>query len=339
MEKNKPLQAEEMLEQIFYYMNRLTDKKSFTSTILLLTDLGRTLVNSERASFWYWDREKKQYWTLAALGSERIVVAEGTGIIGASIQNKETIVINDPYKDERFNPQVDKDTGFVTKSILCQPVMNAQGKVIGAYQAINKLDEHGESNFDEQDVKHLMLAAVFCGKTLESHILYSEAQIDLLTGLKNRRGFYEYYGDVVRPQLEDNKAALIMCDIDFFKKVNDTYGHNAGDMVLVQISQLLRENMEGLGEVARWGGEEFILLLLGSDAEKAEKLAEKMRRQIEQTVCKFEEQDIWVTMSFGVSDFIKDYTLNVNIECVDASLYKAKTLGRNCVVASKEVNK
>ena len=227
MDTKKPLKAEEMLEQIFYYMNQLVNEKDFTTTVMLLTDLGRTLVNSERASFWYWDRKKHQYWTLAALGSERIVVPENSGIVGVSIAKKETIVINNPYEDSRFNPQVDKDTGYVTKSILCMPVTNARGEVIGAYQAINKLGENEESSFDEQDVRHLTMAAIFCGKTLESHMLYKESHEDPLTGLKNRRGFYAYFGDEVEPRMEKECVSAIMCDIDFFKKVNDTYGHNA----------------------------------------------------------------------------------------------------------------
>ena len=261
MENKRALQAEEMLEQIFYYMNQLVEEKEFIPTILLLTDLGRTLVNSERASFWYWDREKKQYWTLAALGSERITVPEGSGVVGASIANRETIVINNPYEDERFNSNVDRDTGFITKSILCMPVANAKGKVIGAYQAINKIGEDGESVFDEQDVKHLTLAAAFCGKTLESHILYEETQVDPLTQLKNRRGFYEYYNEQIRPNADKQNIAILMCDIDFFKKVNDTYGHNAGDAVLVMVADMLRRSVDGKGMVARWGGEEFVMLL------------------------------------------------------------------------------
>ena len=191
--KNEELLAENMLEQIFHYMTQLADEKGFTATIRLLTDMGRTLVNSERASFWYWDKKQQQYWTLAALGSGKIVVPEGAGIVGASIVNNEIIRIDDPYQDKRFNPEVDKETGYVTKSILCMPVTNTQGNVIGAYQAINKLGK--ESAFTERDVKRLTLAAIYCGKTLESHMLYHEAKVDQLTGLKNRRGFYEYYSD------------------------------------------------------------------------------------------------------------------------------------------------
>lgn len=334
MENKRPLQAEEMLEQIFYYMNQLVEEREFIPTILLLTDLGRTLVNSERASFWYWDRGRKQYWTLAALGSERIVVPEGSGVVGASIQNRETIVINNPYEDERFNSQVDKNTGFVTKSILCLPVTNARGKVIGAYQAINKMGEDGQSAFDEQDVKHLTLAAVFCGKTLESHILYEETQIDPLTQLKNRRGFYEYYNETVRTKVTGADTSIIMCDIDFFKKVNDTYGHNAGDAVLVMVADMLTQAVAGKGMVARWGGEEFVLLLEHHNEKTAREFAEEIRKQVERSVCAFGEDTIHITMSFGVRTFDVQEELDKNVEAVDARLYRAKQSGRNQVIAS-----
>lgn len=342
MEGKKPLEAEALLEKIFYYMNQLVNEKDFKKTLLLLTDMGRTLVNAERASFWYWDREKKQYWTLVASDSEQLVVPEGSGIVGASIENNEIIVINDPYKDSRFNSKVDKETGFVTKSILCMPVTNNAGEVIGAYQAINKLDENGESNFDELDEKRLTLAAAYSGKALESHLLYLAAHVDTLTKLRNRRGFYEYYNVEIAPLLKEGKASVIICDIDFFKKVNDTYGHNAGDAVLQMAAATLQEGVTSAatssqGEITdgaafRWGGEEFILLLPGKDAEQARELAEKIRQTMEQKVCRFDGQDIRVTMSFGVKALDGTSSVEVNIEEADAKLYEAKTTGRNRVV-------
>lgn len=331
MEGKKPLEAEALLEQIFYYMSQLVNEKDFKKTLLLLTDMGRTLVNAERASFWYWDVEKKEYWTLVASDSEQLVVPQGTGIVGATIGNNETIVINDPYKDNRFNSKVDEETGFVTKSILCMPVTNTAGEVIGAYQAINKLDEKGESNFDERDVKRLTLAAAYSGKALESHLLYQTAHVDSLTGLRNRRGFYEYYNVEIVPVLEKDGASAIMCDIDFFKKVNDTYGHNAGDAVLQMVALTLQDGIEA-GEAFRWGGEEFVLLLPGSNLEQAKDTAEKLRKTIEQKVCCFDGQDIQITMSFGVKELDNTCSVERHIEEADERLYEAKTSGRNRVV-------
>lgn len=332
VEKQQSLTAEEMLEKIFYYMNQLIEEEDFRASILLLTDLGKTLVNAERASFWYRDRTQKQYWTLAASETGRIVVEQGKGIVGASIENNETILINEPYKDERFNKQVDKDTGFVTKSILCMPVKNSCGEVIGAYQAINKLSDTKESCFDEQDKKRLALAAAYCGKTLEAHLLHQESRLDHLTGLKNRRGFYDCYENRIEPYMQSKNASVIMCDIDFFKKVNDTYGHNAGDAVLVSVADIMKKCVSKNGEVFRWGGEEFIILLTNCPLEQAGQVAEQIRCKVAQTECHSEGAVIKVTMSFGVKELESKKALDVNVKEADEKLYEAKQKGRNCVV-------
>jgi diguanylate cyclase (GGDEF)-like protein len=332
MSKNRVLSSEELLEQIFDYMNRLVSEKDFEENVRILTDMGRTLVSAERASLWYWDKSKEQYWTLAASDSGKLVVPEGSGIVGTSIKNNETIVINNPYEDERFNPQVDRESGFVTKSILCMPITNTRGEVIGAYQVINKFDEKGDAGFDEVDEKRLAMAAVYSGKALESYLLYQTSIKDPLTGLLNRRGFYEYYEDNINQTLQTDRAAVIMCDIDFFKKVNDTYGHNAGDAVLSYVADILKGSVENTGNAIRWGGEEFVLLLPGKNIDDAYALAEEIRKRVEASVCRFEEQTINITMSFGVNDLDKEKTPDTNIEQVDEKLYKAKQSGRNRVI-------
>ena len=333
MNKKQRLSAEEMLEAIFYDMNLLVVEKDFYNSILLLTDLGRTLVNAERASFWYRDVRKKQYWTLAALDSERITVPEGSGIVGASIENNETILINNPYEDERFNSSIDKETGFITKSILCVPVTNGCGEVIGAYQAINKIGEDEDSEFDAQDIKRLALAAAYCGKTLEAQLLREQSQIDQLTGLKNRRGFYDYYENNLISMDKSQKSSIIVCDIDFFKKVNDTYGHNVGDAVLVFVADMMQKVVGKAGEVFRWGGEEFIIIFRGYDKEETAKLAEKLRCTIKDSECHCENQVIKITMSFGVSEIDKNVSSEKNVKSADDKLYTAKQTGRDKVVS------
>lgn len=326
------LSAEEMLEKIFRYMNCLITEKDFSSAILLLTDLGRTLVSAERASFWYRDSKNKQYWTLAASDTDRIVVPEGVGVVGASIENNEIILLNAPYNDSRFNPQVDKNTGYVTKSILCMPVTNGYGEVIGAYQAINKLGEDGISNFDENDIKRLALAAGYSGKTLEVHLLKQQYQVDPLTGLKNRRGFYDYYETYVLPSALSQKTSMIICDIDFFKKVNDVHGHNGGDAVLVHVAGILKRRAGMCGEAFRWGGEEFIIMLSQMNVDEAVEFADELRREIMDSVCEYEGREIKVTMSFGVSGLDERETPENNIKAADEKLYEAKATGRNKVV-------
>lgn len=329
----KKLSASEMLEKIFDYMNCLIVEKDFYKSILLLTKMGKILVNAERASFWYRDEKKQQYWTLAALDSDKIVVPMGSGIVGASIENNETILINNPYEDARFNPKVDKETGFITKSILCMPVTNSIGEVIGAYQAINKIGDDEENSFSEQDIKYLAMAAAYCGKTLETQLLKEQSQIDPLTALKNRRGFHEVYNAKISSLKENDNSSVIICDIDFFKKVNDTYGHNVGDAVLVHIADLMKKTVLNEGEVFRWGGEEFVILLPDCHLDKAVDIAEKLRVSVEESECYSENHIVKVTMSFGVTQLDYKKTSTENIKIADDKLYRAKQEGRNRVIS------
>lgn len=329
----KQLSSDELLEKIFHCMERLFEEKELSGTLQLLTELGKTLVNSDRASFWFWDKKQHEIWTLAALDISKITIPENTGLVGAAIMNNELLVINDPYNDPRFNSDVDKSSGYVTKSILTIPVTNSEGKVIGAYQAINKLDADGnDSSFNETDIKRIKLATAFCGKTLESHMLYSEATEDQLTGLQNRRGLYTHYEKSIVPILATKKASIIICDIDHFKRVNDTWGHNAGDAVLKHVANTYL-SLIGINDgVFRWGGEEFIMLLPGKDIYEAADFAENCRKTIESSVCHFEELDIRITMSFGVSELDASLTTAENVKSADEKLYYAKSHGRNQVI-------
>lgn len=333
MGSNRYLPSDELLEKIFFYMENLFEEKDLSETLMLLTDLGKTLVNSDRASFWFWDQKRHEAWTLAASDIGKIIVPENTGLIGTALMNNQVIVVNEPYNDPRFNPEVDRYSGYITKSILTLPITNSDNVVIGAYQAVNKLDSAGNDiPFTDEDTKRLALAATFCGKTLESYLLYSEAHEDQLTGLKNRRGLYSHYEKYIAPTLTSRKASLIICDIDHFKKVNDTYGHNAGDAVLKQLADIFTK-MIGIDDgIFRWGGEEFILLLPGKDPFEATEFAELCRQTIEKKVFFHNGNDIRITMSFGVCELDRTLTTEENVQVADSRLYYAKANGRNQVV-------
>ena len=206
------------------------------------------------------------------------------------------------------------------------PVYNEQGEPIGVYQAINKI---GDEGFDENDVKRLSMATAYSGKMLENYILQTVSKVDQLTGLKNRRAFAGIYAKAY----EDGKQpCLIMCDIDFFKKVNDTYGHNTGDAVLMHVASILKNYVGENGEVVRWGGEEFITCLNDCTLDEAIELAELIRSRVEASVCEYDGNVIKITMSFGVAKMDEARTLEVNVKDADEKLYAAKTGGRNRVV-------
>jgi len=301
----------------------------------LLTDLGRTLVDADRASFWKWDKRNHTLWTTAAVGEGRITIPEGTGLVGKALMEKRAIITNDPYNCPDFNSSVDKKTGYVTNSILVMPISNCKGEFIGAYQVINKLSGNG---FDmEEDVKRLSLAAFICGITLESDSFLEDSLHDKLTELKNRAGFYSDYTKIYEEILKDTSAdrnvSLIICDIDFFKKVNDTYGHNAGDAVLRHVASMFRSNARPGDGIYRWGGEEFLVVLPDTNKEQAIDIAERLRTSVMESVCHFEELNIKVTMSFGLTVLNMDNPIEENIKIADERLYKAKEGGRNRVIS------
>ena len=158
---------------------------------------------------------------------------------------------------------------------------------------------------------------------------------DPLTGLLNRRYIIERLeNDLVKYNINKKKFAVIIADIDFFKKVNDTYGHDCGDCVLKLISKTLQDALRDQDFVSRWGGEEFLILLPETDIGGARILADRVRQTIENQVMEYDEVKVSITMTFGVT-VNEDYEIiRDTIKKADKALYDGKNHGRNCVVCA-----
>lgn len=156
----------------------------------------------------------------------------------------------------------------------------------------------------------------------------TERNQDPLTRLLNRRAFFEQAERQIHPQT-GACWALIVCDVDHFKVVNDTWGHAAGDQVLASVAQCFTQQVRQHDLVARFGGEEFVILLNCQDMQAANAVAERMRIQIELT--RFTAITGGVTASFGVTLIAAGQSLLAAIEDADAMLYQAKRAGRNQV--------
>jgi diguanylate cyclase (GGDEF)-like protein/PAS domain S-box-containing protein len=155
------------------------------------------------------------------------------------------------------------------------------------------------------------------------------ATTDKLTGSYNRRKFKEIIGiEIERVKRYNQPLSIIMFDIDHFKKVNDKYGHVAGDHVLKTIADIVRKNMRKTDYLFRWGGEEFLILSSETQLDKAHALAERIRKAIESY--KFKKVGK-VTVSFGVTEFKERDTEDSFVKRTDDAMYKAKKKGRNCV--------
>ena len=160
----------------------------------------------------------------------------------------------------------------------------------------------------------------------EIHLL---ATTDSLTGIANRREFTSILTiEVERAKRYGVPLSLAMYDLDYFKRVNDRFGHDVGDYVLQAVTGLVKENIRVTDIAARWGGEEFMVLMLHSDMQAAMIVAEKLRLAIASH--RFDKVGE-VTASFGVATFDPQDDLNSLLKRVDDALYRAKVQGRNCV--------
>jgi len=202
-----------------------------------------------------------------------------------------------------------------------------KGLDLGAYDYITK-------PFNERELisrVSVMLRIREAEKKIETMAL-----TDTLTGLYNRRFLYQRFGEEIsRAKRGGYALACLMLDIDFFKTVNDSHGHDFGDFVLKELAQLLKENLRGYDAIVRFGGEEFVVLLPGAEIADAERVANKIRGIIGEYEFKKDDISLKVTISIGVygcnSDAINEEPEHY-IKCADDALYTAKNSGRNKVV-------
>jgi len=176
MAKSKKINtgADELLKTIFQYVVKITNERDVDKLLVNLADMGRDLVSADRCTVWLIDRKEGKIWSKVAHGIDRIEIPLDKGIAGYVAETGEHLVINDAYKDDRFDQQIDITTGYHTRNILALPVQNNQGETIGVYQAINKMT--GNKRFSKKDLEHLLLAASYTGNQLDAIALQEEIE-------------------------------------------------------------------------------------------------------------------------------------------------------------------
>jgi diguanylate cyclase (GGDEF)-like protein len=158
---------------------------------------------------------------------------------------------------------------------------------------------------------------------------------DDLTGLLNRREMHsrlEY--EISRCRLQGKNFSVVLGDIDQFKSINDRFGHHVGDHVLISLARVMRNTLRKGDQLARWGGEEFLLLLPDTELASGRLVAEKLREHIASTNFSWEGKPIFVTMTFGVSIFSQDCNFDDVLRKADHALIQGKAMGKNCVVVA-----
>jgi len=193
--------------------------------------------------------------------------------------------------------------------------------------------------YSDADAQLAQTFAYQAAIALENAHLYEQAVhmsiTDALTGLYNRRKFFNLAGqELERSQRYQTPFSVVTLDVDWFKKVNDTYGHDMGDQALREVSSRLRAGVRSVDVVARIGGEEFAILLPETSLEEARQVAERLRFGFANQAVVWRDQQVLITASFGVTAIDDECTdLEMMMKRADQALYRAKQTGRNRVVA------
>ncbi len=205
-----------------------------------------------------------------------------------SITNKvvktgQPILIEDVQKDPKLSSRIDKITGFKAKSIIGAP-LKVNDKIIGVIQLINKKNK---KPFSPAEVKILTTIADYAAAAIENVYYLSSlknmANIDSLTGVYNKSNFDKQLNkEIERYKRYSHGLSLIIIDIDDFKKINDQHGNSVGDNILKDLARILKKNTRTVDIVARYGGDEFVILLPHTKKRDAENVCKRIMKNIEQ---------------------------------------------------------
>lgn len=253
-------------------------------------------------------------------------------IARSCFESKEMVIIDDAMQDERFE-SAHSIVASSIRSVVCLPLI--KGEQVSGVLYLDNLSTPG--CFSKHQLSFLKSFAAQTALALDNARLYTQAVTDGLTTLHNRKFVDERIAEeMLRARRYDRKCSLILLDVDFFKKVNDNFGHHAGDMVLKRIAHTLQTQARSSDVVARYGGEEFMMLLTETDLEGAIIFAERLRIAISEMEINVDNKTIKITISCGVVTYRRDFRTSVKsfVSEADQGMYQAKQMGRDqvCVI-------
>jgi diguanylate cyclase (GGDEF)-like protein len=263
--------------------------------------------------------------------------SKNEGIVGQVMKINRSLPAGAEYRGPA--PIFSKEQRFPDfGSLLILPLQKEKGDSIGALTVAAR--KPGVFTRHHRDILELIAAQVAIKIDLaQAHEQINKiATIDGLTNLANHRTFQHAFDVMLnRAQRRSGHLCLILCDIDYFKRTNDTYGHPFGDQALKIIADTLAETVRKVDLVARYGGEEFAIILEDSNEYGGLEMAERIRKKVE-ALSLHQDNTVNITISFGLAAFPDDGDKkSLLIDHADQALYKAKTSGRNCIKAWSEI--
>ena len=331
-----------MLLQLNQVMNSTLEVSvMFDRTLNLLRDF----IGSSNLVLFLYHPENEELTARKAVGAEANIYSTSSfklneGITGAAALSKELLYVHDINNDERY---LNYKSSLRDKGSMISAPIVAKDQLLGVLN-LHKTEIKG---FNETDIQLIHATTNQLAVAIENSLLYEKTRLlsntDELTNIPNRRYFQSLLRrEFARAQRFKTSFSVILIDIDHFKRFNDTFGHINGDLTLTRVATVLLQNTRGVDQVARFGGEEFIVLLSNTNKEGACLVAEKLRDAVavEDFVLSGSENETItekVSISLGIAEYPNDSTdLDVLIKRADQALYAAKAAGRNRAVCWQE---
>lgn len=258
-----------------------------------------------------------------------------TPLMVMAAQSRELILV--PDIDMHKKPIIKKSQrafadNYITKNCAVVPLV-CQDRVVGVLNLADKVDDNC---FESEDIALIELFSQLVGASIGNIKLFEKIQrqatTDGLTGLVNHRTFYEILEkELWRSRRYGGQISMIMIDVDNLKQINDAYGHRAGDMVIREISKRIKECIRQIDTAARYGGDEFAVILLNSTLEDATTVAQRMVDSVENSPAIWNKEQISLSISVGLGQYNADSTPEDITSRSDKALYRAKQAGKNTV--------
>ena len=262
----------------------------------------------------------------------------GEGIAGWVAEHGTPVLVQDVSKDTRFSPKADKLSQFKTKSIVCVPVVS-KDKTIGVIELVNYCDD---KEFTQDDLRILSILADYTAIALENARYYELARrlilTDELTGLYNSRYLHQLLNGEGEDELKDlSQVSMIFIDLDYFKNINDKFGHLIGSKTLRELGEVIKGNLNSTQKGIRYGGDEFVIILPKTDKAKAYEIAKRLRSKIkEKRFLTIEGLNIKLTASYGIASIPEDASnYQELIGEADKAMYQVKNTFRDGISLAK----
>lgn len=329
------------LEVLIEIGKALTSTVNHEDVLNLIMDQASRLLKAQAWSLLLCDDETGDLTFEVAVSptAERLKglrLKRGQGIAGWAAQSGKPLLIDDLRREQRFSDRVEMDPTFETRSVLCVPV-RSKDHVLGVIELLNGPEENAFTQADLQILATISDYAAIAIENARNFKRISELVItDELTGLYNDRHLHALLEEEIeRVRRFGGRLSLIFIDLDYFKKVNDRHGHVVGSRTLNKVGQLIKSNMRKICKPARYGGDEFVIILPNTDKAGAMTAAKRLLAILRSHMFHDDDGKVFkLTASFGVATLPDDaQTKDDLIHLADKAMYRVKETTRDGVCA------